>query len=129
MRFKLKEKVLPSGKILVYETGFDKSPIEGKRAWLKALRSGKYKQTKERLRGSRGFCCLGVKRGLEGALWAKRYNEYVDALTGESSCYKGLCGLKSEGELPTKAWIRAKGTPGNSQSPSHRVSSRSSNRC
>lgn len=28
--------------------------------WVKALRSGEYKQTKGRLRNSVGFCCLGV---------------------------------------------------------------------
>lgn len=28
--------------------------------WLKALRSGLYKQTRGQLRDERGFCCLGV---------------------------------------------------------------------
>ena len=28
--------------------------------WVKALRSGKYKQTRGQLRGKRGYCCLGV---------------------------------------------------------------------
>ena|ERR1700733_8491047 len=28
--------------------------------WIEALRSGKYPQTKGRLRSSLGFCCLGV---------------------------------------------------------------------
>lgn len=28
--------------------------------WVKALRSGKYKQTKETLQDEKGFCCLGV---------------------------------------------------------------------
>lgn len=28
--------------------------------WVKALRSGKYKQTKRALQDSSGFCCLGV---------------------------------------------------------------------
>lgn len=32
--------------------------INGK--WLDALRSGKYKQTKQMLRDKQGFCCLGV---------------------------------------------------------------------
>ena len=31
-----------------------------KEAWLKALRSGKYRQGTERLRTENGFCCLGV---------------------------------------------------------------------
>lgn len=28
--------------------------------WINALRSGKYKQTKNYLRNSQGYCCLGV---------------------------------------------------------------------
>lgn len=28
--------------------------------WIKALRSGKYKQTKDHLRDKHGYCCLGV---------------------------------------------------------------------
>lgn len=31
-----------------------------KKRWLKALRSGKYKQTAGTLRDAYGFCCLGV---------------------------------------------------------------------
>jgi hypothetical protein len=31
-----------------------------KARWVAALRSGKYLQTKERLRGNGGHCCLGV---------------------------------------------------------------------
>ncbi len=31
-----------------------------KKLWLEALRIGKYKQTKMRLKGVDGFCCLGV---------------------------------------------------------------------
>lgn len=31
-----------------------------KAKWLEALRSGKYKQTKEVLKDSTGYCCLGV---------------------------------------------------------------------
>jgi hypothetical protein len=31
-----------------------------KQDWLDALRSGKYTQTKEVLKDSRGYCCLGV---------------------------------------------------------------------
>lgn len=33
---------------------------EYKDKWLKALRSGKYNQAKNRLRCNQGFCCLGV---------------------------------------------------------------------
>ena len=31
-----------------------------RKAWIKALRSGKYEQTKGGLRNRKGFCCLGV---------------------------------------------------------------------
>lgn len=31
-----------------------------KKRWVEALRSGKYKQGKERLKSEQGFCCLGV---------------------------------------------------------------------
>jgi len=33
---------------------------EYKDKWLKALRSGKYNQARERLKCEQGFCCLGV---------------------------------------------------------------------
>lgn len=33
---------------------------ENAKKWVAALRSGEYKQVRERLRGSDGFCCLGV---------------------------------------------------------------------
>lgn len=34
--------------------------VKIKKQWIKALRSGKYKQTRGRLKGDGGFCCLGV---------------------------------------------------------------------
>ncbi len=37
-----------------------RTPQEVKKLWVKALRSGKYKQTKDRLQDPTGFCCLGV---------------------------------------------------------------------
>ena len=38
----------------------DFSMNENARKWVAALRSGKYKQIKRRLRDKKGFCCLGV---------------------------------------------------------------------
>jgi len=34
--------------------------------WIKALRSGKYKQTKGKLKGKVGYCCLGVLCEISG---------------------------------------------------------------
>lgn len=34
--------------------------------WAAALRSGKYKQTVQRLRDTQGFCCLGVLCDISG---------------------------------------------------------------
>ena len=33
---------------------------ENARKWVAALRSGNYEQTTHRLRGKKGFCCLGI---------------------------------------------------------------------
>ena len=33
---------------------------ENAKAWVEALRSGKYKQTRRRLHDNDGYCCLGV---------------------------------------------------------------------
>jgi hypothetical protein len=45
--------------------------------WIKALRSGKYKQTIGSLRNSKGFCCLGVLCDLAskdgGPKWEQGY--------------------------------------------------------
>jgi hypothetical protein len=38
----------------------NKMPKEYKEAWLKALRSGKYKKATGRMKTSQGHCCLGV---------------------------------------------------------------------
>ena len=39
---------------------------EFKAKWLEALRSGRYPQTRDRLRGKFGFCCLGVACDISG---------------------------------------------------------------
>lgn len=42
-------------------TKVEKKPLnKNAQKWVKALRSGKYKQTKEFLHDQNGFCCLGV---------------------------------------------------------------------
>ena len=53
---------------------------ELKKIWVKALRSGEYKQTKKRLCDRNGYCCLGVaydvlcdgdwsSRNVDGKAW------------------------------------------------------------
>jgi hypothetical protein len=37
-----------------------KQQKENRKKWVAALRSGRYKQTKEMLRDKTGYCCLGV---------------------------------------------------------------------
>lgn len=39
--------------------------------WVEALRSGKYKQAQGHLRDGDGYCCLGVKRDIDGASWER----------------------------------------------------------
>lgn len=44
-----------------------------KRKWIKALRSGKYEQGRERLRSPHGFCCLGVLCDIvDPSKWSER---------------------------------------------------------
>lgn len=53
--------------------------VENMRAWVKALRSGEYKQTTEALRkrGSGGFCCLGVVCDISGlGVWKTPVKTY-----------------------------------------------------
>jgi hypothetical protein len=38
-----------------------------KDAWIKALRSGRYKQCREQLRDGEGYCCLGVLARINGS--------------------------------------------------------------
>ena len=51
-----------------------------KQRWLEALRSGEYKQTKENLQNSDGFCCLGVLCDLHakerGTNWVRKTDGY-----------------------------------------------------
>ena len=47
---------------------------EFKAKWLEALRSGRYRQTREKLRGKVGFCCLGVACDISGkGSWEKAF--------------------------------------------------------
>lgn len=58
--------------------------------WVKALRSGEYKQTNGTLRDQDGFCCLGVlcevavKEGVIAPAVINQHDEYVYAETATS---------------------------------------------
>ena len=44
--------------------------VKIKEKWLEALRSGKYRQTRGKLKSRNGaFCCLGVLCDIQGAKW------------------------------------------------------------
>lgn len=54
---------------------------EVKQAWIAALRSGKYKQARYKLKARNGaMCCLGVLADLQGKewVWDATDQEYVD---------------------------------------------------
>ena len=46
---------------------------ELKKIWLKALRSGKYRQTRSSLRTHEGYCCLGVLAEVSGDFASHKY--------------------------------------------------------
>ena len=48
-----------------------------KQKWVKALRSGRYKQTTGMLQLGRAYCCLGVLCRIAGARKRPRTNEFV----------------------------------------------------
>jgi hypothetical protein len=68
-----------------------------KAKWVKALRSGRYKQTPGQLHDSGGYCCLGVLATILGAKWRKSKDDdefvepYIDGksigVKDNASCY------------------------------------------
>lgn len=44
--------------------------------WVAALRSGKYKQTKQQLKNEHGYCCLGVLASISP--WKNSYTRMKD---------------------------------------------------
>lgn len=52
-----------------------------KRKWVKALRSGRYKQTQTMLKDDGGYCCLGVLCTVVGAKWKQDpSDDYMHAI-------------------------------------------------
>ena len=48
--------------------------VKNRRAWLRALRSGDYKQGRDQLRCDGKYCCLGVACDISGiGQWESRY--------------------------------------------------------
>lgn len=57
--------------------------------WIKALRSGKYKQAKGKLRRANSYCCLGVLCNLyDSNAWRPYPNEEV--FTGDTHYWKDV---------------------------------------
>lgn len=56
-------------------------------AWVLALRSGKYSQTKDVLRDEKGYCCLGILHEVRGGKWSSTVLETNGA---SQSCYTPL---------------------------------------
>ena len=69
----------------------DKNVVE---LWVKALRSGKYKQTRRVLKDKNGYCCLGVLAEEMGVLDEKD-ECYGDYETLEKWGKNGTCPLRN----------------------------------
>ena len=78
--------------------------VKNMKTWVKALRSGKYKQTTSVLHDEEGFCCLGVACDISGlgkwksGLYEKRY------------AIDGGAGSVSVLPIPVRDWLGLKST-------------------
>ena len=67
-----------------------------KRRWVKALRSGKYKQGRQYLRqtlnGQDKFCCLGAVTDICGKRWNKGRTKLLEAGVQQVFCFRGNAG-------------------------------------
>ena len=71
-----------------------------KKRWLKALRSGKYRQTRGKLKSRNGsFCCLGVLCDIQDAQW--EWDGIMYGVLGNVALppEKFCAGIQSLGEL------------------------------
>ena len=68
---------------------------ELKQKWIEALRSGDYKQTKEKLRRWGGYCCLGVLCEVAKPKGWNGHAILIKDLEGEDTNY-----IYEEAELP-----------------------------
>jgi len=64
-----------------------------KAKWLKALRSGRYKQAQGCLKDNDKFCCLGVLADVQGCAWKKDdYGRSMPIIDGKGANTNG-CGF------------------------------------
>jgi hypothetical protein len=77
--------------------------------WIKALRSGKYKQGRGRLynKGDNTYCCLGVLNALHKNKLAIESNETLDPSKGVIMSSHGLF----ESTSATLTWLNDEGYP------------------
>lgn len=65
--------------------------------WVKALRSGKYKQTQKKLKDETGYCCLGVLCEVAGKKFTNRNGTYYVSRTDNSGTVPDV--VKKQTEL------------------------------
>lgn len=70
-----------------------------KTKWLKALRSGKYKQAKGYLFDGEGHCCLGVLCRVMGMKPRKKYGTYIFGRDAERRLPPSIMRKTGVGEL------------------------------
>lgn len=79
---------------------------EIKAKWVEALRSGKYKQGKSRLRTRTGYCCLGVLCSvLKARNWADGSAALPRLVQQQAGLSSGLPEIKYKGETTHLAYL------------------------
>lgn len=88
---------------LTHAPPYPKLRPEVKTAWLAALRSGEYPQSRRNLRDEQGFCCLGVRNELAVNAGVIAPPVFVNAGNGmgphDCYAYAGASGLSSQTEM------------------------------
>jgi hypothetical protein len=74
-----------------------------KKKWVRALRSGKYKQGERYLRKGDAFCCLGVLADVHGCRW-KKESPTLYSLIGKIHDLGG--GSKTTADLTPKFLVK-----------------------
>lgn len=80
-----------------------KLPADFKEQWVKALRSGKYQQTKQYLHTDEGFCCLGVACDMQvHNLWEQ--DGMRNLVTRVYATEYGSSSMPSREDYPADVW-------------------------